>query len=84
MKDTIHQQRQLRGTRSRPLLCRNNSPPHMLARLMDRQREKSRLEGELAKYAALSEAFPVGAVNETMLDPIGELKDQLRKLAREE
>jgi len=56
----------------------------MLARLMDRQREKSRLEGELAKYAALSEAFPVGAVNETMLDLIGELKDQLRKLAREE
>jgi len=35
---------------------------------MDRQREKRRLEDELAKYAALAEAFREGAVNETMLD----------------
>lgn len=65
-------------------LWRNNGPPHMLARLMDRQREKRRLEDELAKYAALAEAFPDGALNETMLDLIVELKEQLRQLAREE
>ncbi|MDE5460202.1 hypothetical protein [Bradyrhizobium sp. CSS354] len=50
---------------------------------MDRQREKRLLEEQLAKYHELARAFPEGAVNETMLDLIAEVKRQIQALDKE-
>lgn len=50
---------------------------------MDRQREKRLLEEQLAKYNELAKAFPEGAVNETMLDLIAEVKQQIQALDKE-
>jgi hypothetical protein len=51
---------------------------------MDRQRERRLLEEQLAKYYELAKAFPEGAVNETMLDLLAELKQQIQALDNEE
>ena len=51
---------------------------------MDRQGEKRLLEEQIARYADLARAFPEGAVNETMLDLIAELKQQIEELGKGE
>jgi hypothetical protein len=50
---------------------------------MDREREKLRLEQQLVQYQELARYFPDGSTNETILDLIAELREQIRSLEKE-